>query len=108
MAVFFLINGMLLIMFDVLVPIGISVILKRSNYVYIYDIIKLWRYEQQWNEWLYIYMLYPNAYKPYIAAYLFIQRNRNIKTTGWASKKPTVIASNMCTRINVYTYCIYI
>ena len=56
-------------MFDVLVPIGISVILKRSNYVYIYDIIKLWRYEQQWNEWLYIYMLYPNAYKPYIAAY---------------------------------------
>ena len=38
MAVFFLINGMLLIMFDVLVPIGISVILKRSNYVYIYMI----------------------------------------------------------------------
>ena len=60
------------------------------------------------NGYIYIYMLYPNAYKPYIAAYLFIQRNRNIKTTGWASKKPTVIASNMCTRINVYTYCIYI
>ena len=34
----FLINGMLLIMFDVLVPIGISVILKRSTYVYIYMI----------------------------------------------------------------------